>query len=75
MSFHTLTLAIPNLMLSNAMNGTGYEPIIGLTKKEQILFRQRMLQSVERYWTSGTSGTSLCIICLFVCLFACFLSA
>ena len=65
MSFHTLTLAIPNLMLSDAANGTGYDPMIGLTKEEQLLFRQRMLQSVERYWTSGTSGTSFVLFFLF----------
>ena len=47
MSFHTLTLALPELML---FNGTGYDPLIPLTKQEQVLFRQRIVQSVNRYW-------------------------
>ena len=53
MSFHTLTIALPDLMLAN---GTGYDPIIPLTKEEQLLFRSRMHQSVERYWNDKSTG-------------------
>ena len=53
MSFHTLAIALPDLMLAN---GTGYDPLIPLTKEEQLLFRSRMQQSVKRYWNDKSTG-------------------
>ena len=53
MSFHTLSMALPELFLAN---GTGYSNLIPLTKEEQTLFRARMMQSVHRYWSDPATG-------------------
>lgn len=56
MSFHTLTVALPNLMLAS---GTGYEPLIPLSKSEQQVLRTRMVQSVSRYWHKPSTGATV----------------
>ena len=56
MSFHTLTLAVPDLLMAN---GTGYDPLIPLSKAEQVLFRSRMQQSIRRYWNNPTTGGTM----------------
>lgn len=52
MSYHLLTLAVPELAMHN---GTGYDPILPLTKEEQRTFQSRLKQSVSRYWENKHS--------------------
>ncbi len=56
MSFHTLAVALPDLMLAN---GTGFEAVIPLGKDAQQRLRARMVQSVRRYWNDPDVGATV----------------
>jgi hypothetical protein len=56
MSFHVLSVALPELMLAN---GTGYDPLIPLTKSEQGVLRAQMMRSVVRYWSDPATGATV----------------